>query len=216
MNYLCHYFVDANPSESPEYHLGLVLPDLARGQIKGLNKADFKKDNLLRGCYKHLQADKRFHHSHFFEVGSKQCIEFIKKLPFTNTIERKWFIGHVLFEMLLDRLLVQHFNDVAPSFYTQLKTIDEQLLNNFLVEFNCPDIARFMKGFNHFRTAAYIANYPDNNLFAYSLSRVMKRVGLPELSFSDKVVLMEGIEEIENTMFVNRQKLFLELKNIFE
>lgn len=216
MNYLCHFFIDANPDESPEYHLGLVLPDLARGQIKGLNKADFNKNNLLRGCKKHLIADKRFHHASFFELGSKQCIELIKKLPFTNTVERKWFIGHVLFEMLLDRLLVQHYPKVAPSFYDQLNQVDESILKNFLFEFGCIDPTRFMKGFNHFRLAAYIGNYPDNNLFAYSLSRVMKRVGLPELSFSDKVVLMEGIEEIENTMFVNRQELFLELKNIFE
>jgi hypothetical protein len=216
VNYLCHFFIDANPQESPEYHTGLILPDLARGQVFGLNKANFLENQILKGCQKHFQADKKFHHSTFFENGSKQCIDFIKKMPFTNKVERKWFIGHVLFEMLLDRLLVQHHLEVAPAFYQQIRSVDEQLLQQFLIDFKCPDPARFMRGFEHFRTAAYIGNYPDNNLFAYSLSRVLKRVGLPELSFSDKVVLMEGISEMENTMFVNRQKLFLELKNIFE
>lgn len=216
MNYLCHYFIDANPNEGPEYHLGLILPDLARGMISGLPKANFNESQILKGCQKHLLADKKFHHSQFFENGSKQCIELMKNLPFTQNLHRKWFVGHVLFEMLLDRWLVQHFTVVAPSFYSHLEAVSEDNLLAFLHKFNCPEPERFLRNYAHFCNSAYLANYPDNNLFAYSLSRVLKRVGLPELSFSDKVILMEGIVEIENTLFINRQSLFLELKNIFE
>jgi hypothetical protein len=62
----------------------------------------------------------------------------------------------------------------------------------------------------------YIANYPDNNLFAYSLSRVLMRAGLPALSFADKQILMEGVQELESGFFANRQALLYELKNVFE
>lgn len=179
------------------------------------NESAFFVD-LNEGCSKHLAADKRFHASLFFEKGSAQCLEVVKNLPFQETIQRKWFIGHILFEMLLDRLLVQHAPSVAPRFYSYMRQIEEQKLADFMNHHNCTDTVRFLRNFEHFRKVGYIANYTDNNLFAYSLSRVLMRAGLPPLSFADKHILMEGVQELESGFFANRQALLYELKNVFE
>jgi hypothetical protein len=42
------------------------------------------------------------------------------------------------------------------------------------------------------------------------------RAGLPALSFADKQILMEGVQELESGFFANRQALLYELKNVFE
>ena len=222
MNYLSHFYIDEQPQNSAAYHLGLILPDISRGLVKGLgrhtalgNESEFFI-NLNEGCCKHLAADKRFHASHFFEEGSAKCLDMVKQLPFQETIHRKWFIGHILFEMLLDRLLVQHLPIVAPRFYSYMNQIEETKLADFMNSHNCIDTVRFLRNFEHFRKVGYIANYPDNNLFAYSLSRVLMRAGLPALSFADKQILMEGVQELESGFFANRQALLYELKNVFE
>lgn len=222
MNFLSHFYIDEHPQKSAAYHLGLILPDISRSLVKGLGRhkslgieTAFFID-LNEGCSRHLAADKRFHASPFFEHGSAQCLEMVKQLPFQETIHRKWFIGHILFEMLLDRLLVQHVQTVAPRFYSFMRQIDESKLADFMNHHNCTDTARFLRNFEHFRKVGYIAKYPDNNLFAYSLSRVLMSAGLPSLSFGDKQILMEGVQELESGFFANRQALLYELKNVFE
>jgi hypothetical protein len=222
LNFLSHFYIDEQPHKSAAYHLGLILPDISRGLVKGLGRHptliienEFFMD-LNEGCRKHLAADKRFHASPFFEHGSAQCLEMIKQLPFQEIIHRKWFIGHILFEMLLDRLLVQHITIVAPRFYNYMRQIEENKLADFMNHHNCSDTVRFLRNFEHFRKVGYIANYPDNNLFAYSLSRVLMRAGLPPLSFADKQILMEGVQQLESRFFANRQALLYELKNVFE
>jgi hypothetical protein len=222
VNYLCHFFIDEDAAKSPAFHLGLILPDISRGLVSGLGRhpeawgdSQFNKD-LNKGCAFHLAADKRFHQSAFFEHGSSYCLQKVKEIPFSQELNRKWFIGHILFEMLMDRLLVQHMPILVSRFYNNLNLIDAADLREFMNIHHCKDTQRFLRNFEHFRQAAYIANYPDNNLFAYSLSRVMMRVGLPGLNFEDKQILITGIRELEEGVFANRQALFYELKKVFE
>ena len=222
MNYLSHFYIDEQAQKSAAYHLGLILPDISRGLVKGLgrhtalgNESEFFI-NLNEGCSKHLAADKRFHASHFFEEGSAKCLEKVKQLPFQETIHRKWFIGHILFEMLLDRLLVQHVPIVAPRFYSYMRQIEETKLADFMNSHNCIDTVRFLRNFEHFRKVGYIANYPDNNLFAFSLSRIILKAGLPALSLTDKIVLQECVWELEANRFKESQGVLFELKEVFK
>ncbi len=219
LNYLSHYYIHQN-GDNPLYSLGLVFPDLSRGFVKKpgvLNNSDYGSlSPLALGCQKHYEADKIFHGSPFFKWGTETCIEVLKKAKFQDQVDRRWFIGHVLFEMLLDRLLIRHNTQVGSDFYNDLNAVEIQDIQRFIDFHSNKETDRFLRFFEHFRKAAYIRNYPDNNLFAFSLSRIMMKAGLPELSLANKIVIQECVWDLEGDAFKNAQSILFELKDVFK
>ena len=196
------------------------MPDLGRGFVKSFKQTssidDFEFQNLYAGCSKHYEADKIFHASEFFKWGSKVCVDLLKVTPFQELVERRWFIGHVLFEMLLDRILVRHKPKVLSDFYENLNLADTQTLQKFFILNHSVDIEKFMNFFIHFRRVGYIKNYTDNNLFVYSLNRLFMRAKLPPLSLYDQVLMQECLLFLEDTEFKRVDELLLRLKQVFE
>ncbi|OYU94749.1 MAG: hypothetical protein CFE21_13745 [Bacteroidetes bacterium B1(2017)] len=219
MNFLSHFYIHQQ-GPNPLYSTGLVLPDLARGFVKHPGKLENTNYahllDLALGCRQHYLADKVFHGSEFFTWGTHQCTEVVKQAKFETQVERRWFIGHILFELLLDRILVRHQPQVAIDFYENLRLLQANELNEFISLHEHKEKDRFLKFFEHFRKAAYIHNYPDNNLFAFSLSRIIIRAGLPELSHADKIVLQECVWQLEANQFKNAQGILIELKEVFK
>lgn len=220
MNYLSHYYIYQDNKSNPLYTLGLVFPDLSRGFVSAAGKKDLPLhphlDPLVLGCRKHYEADKIFHACTFFEEGSHLCVEVLKKARFETEVPRRWFIGHILFELLLDRILVRHQPQVCIDFYNDLNALNREDLKEFIGLHAHKDQERFLKFFEHFCKAAYIRNYPDNNLFAFSLSRIILKAGLPALSLTDKIVLQECVWELEETRFKESQGVLFELKEVFK
>ncbi len=219
LNYLSHFYIH-QLGENPQYTSGLIFPDLARGFVKKpgilplpsyLHLEDFAK-----GCQQHYAADKIFHASDFFHWGTHQCTQIVKSAQFESDVQRRWFIGHILFELLLDRILVRHRPKVASDFYENLLKLDHLHLEEFISLHEHKEKDRFLRFFEHFRIASYIKNYPDNNLFAFSLSRIIMKAGLPQLTLIDKLVLQECVLELENSAFKNVQGILQELKEVFK
>jgi hypothetical protein len=219
MNYLSHFYVHQN-GNNPHYSLGLIFPDLSRGFVKLPGKLESSVYGNLHamaaGCMQHYQADKQFHASPFFEWGTHTCTQMLNNAKFTETVNRRWFMGHVLFEMLLDRLLINHQPQVGIDFYADLQELSLKDMQQFVSFHQHNDYDRFLRFFEHFRSVAYIQNYPDNNLFAFSLSRIMKKAGLAELSLPDKIVLQECVWDLESNAFKNVQSVLFELKEVFK
>lgn len=220
MNYLSHYFIYQEAESNPLYTLGLVFPDLSRGFVSAPGKKELNQhphlQDLVRGCRKHYEADKIFHGSHFFEEGAAVCVDVLKKARFDTDVQRRWFIGHILFELLIDRILVRHIPKVSDEFYADLNALNRADLKEFIQLHPHKDLERFLKFFEHFCKAAYIRNYPDNNLFAFSLSRIILKAGLPALSLADKIVLQECVWELEANRFKDAQTVLFELKEVFK
>jgi hypothetical protein len=118
--------------------------------------------------------------------------------------------------MLLDRILIRHKNQVGKDFYDDLNRVEIQSILTFIQLHPNKESERFIRFFEHFRKAAYIRNYTDNNLFAFSLSRIMMKAGLPELSLSNKIVVQECVWELEENAFKNAQSILFELKEVFK
>jgi hypothetical protein len=219
LNFLSHYFIH-HKIDNPYFNLGLILPDLARGSIKKFKTLNgefsINHEQLLNGSNSHLADDKKFHASHFFETGTSKCLDAIKSNTDLKNIERKWFLGHILFEMMMDRLLVRHYNGLGKQFYSDLNSIDIPELEGFLKNQGLIETEKLCRMFHYFRQAAYILNYTDNNLFGYSLSRVMMRAGLPEISFHERRDLMQVVIELEENWFGEVYSRIFEMKQIFE
>ncbi|MDP1727761.1 MAG: hypothetical protein Q8M15_13330 [Bacteroidota bacterium] len=219
MNYLSHFYIHQK-ANAPYFNTGLILPDLARGFVKSFKPRMFEKseemESLYQGCMQHYEADKIFHSSEFFNWGTQICIEELKQAKFQSAVERRWFIGHVMFEMFLDRVLVNHKKQVSHDFYDSLQLVNDQILNDFLKMNHARESEKLLHYFNHFRRVRYIINYSDNNLFVFSLSRVLVRAGLEGLSFYDKLILEESMSKLENGVFKDIYSLLLRLKQVFK
>lgn len=215
MNYFSHFWVDGI-ADNHHYNTGLILPDFARKQVKSfLNPPELNQVNyqfLHQGCLAHYRADKRFHPSPFFTNLLQQSSFLINQAPFTPMVHRKWFLAHILVELMLDRLLVKHNKSDLDSFYKSLNHVSTEELRAYLNIFNGVEIDAFIEHFVHFRSVQYIYFYADNIKFVYSLNRIMMRAGVGELSEHDQEVLLQVVLTFEQELSPQVPAIFHQLK----
>lgn len=221
MNYLSHFIVDRKEGEH-YFNTALILPDIAKRWVKTFHHPDSSilfstnQHSLLSGCLRHYQRDKQFHASSFFEHYQYVTNELLKSIPFTGTVHRKWFIAHILTELLIDRAFVKQFPHLVDAFYDSLCAIDDKELVGFLRLYGVEDTTDFFTFFDHFRSVRYIYYYADTNKFLYSLGRIMMRVGLADFNNTDSGLMLEVIQRIESTEMRDGEQLYAELMNVFK
>jgi hypothetical protein len=217
LNYFLHHILDAIPQN--HYHnLGLLLPDMAKhfvANFRHLHTHNMYHIQLATGCAQHLETDKRFHASSFFEHYSMLINQMLKNGNFSSSFKRKWFVAHVLFELMLDRAMVKTYPHLVDEMYDGLYQISISELQSFITANNCINVEIFIQRFEHFRDVAFIRYYTDNNKLIYSLDRVMQKVRLPMLQENDKQILMKIIVDLEKCYFAEGKKLLHEIKEIF-
>jgi hypothetical protein len=129
---------------------------------------------------------------------------------------RKWFLSHIIFEMLIDRLLVKHFPSACHSFYSDLDAIDTKILEEFVLRYSYKNIDQFMRNFKHFCEVKYLFAYVFNDSFVFSIARVYKQATTIEMSMSDRFFIKEFIIKIEQQYFYDPIIIIAELKKVFD
>lgn len=218
MNYFLHHAVDAI-QEDPYYNFGLLLPDLAKHHFASFRNLRYQGDlhsAIVRGCEQHINADKQFHASHFFESKLQKVKHYMSCMPFTNQFNRRWFVAHLLTELMLDRVLSKQRPDLLDSFYHSMSFIVEYDVESFFAYNNAREFVFFWQRFEHFRSVQYIRYYADNNKLIYSLERIMQRVGMPPLSKIDSDLMQNVIEAVEKDYFATQTPLLLQISSIFK
>jgi hypothetical protein len=219
LNFLLHYITDHQKGNS-YYNTGLIIPDLAKGAVVSFTHSPPIQHALLQqiheGSLQHIKTDKLFHASLFFEKYNNGFNQLLKQFPFSPALQRKWFIAHILFELMLDKVFVIFKPHLVKQFYADLLSIDNDYLHQYLVNLGAKDTVVFINRFNHFREVQYINYYTDNIKLLYSLNRIMLRVGLPELSKNDGELMLDVMNHIEKHYFANPVQIETELKAIFK
>lgn len=218
MNYFSHFFVDHIPGNH-EYNTGLLLPDVTRNWIKTFknhNSGSVSGEQFYRGCLTHYAADKQFHSSPFFKELFREAGIIINNSAFSSGLNRKWFLAHILLELMIDRILIGRFPELLDAFYFSLSHIKDGDLSVYLREqgMNEADTDYFFENFDHFRKVRYIYYYADNNKFVYSLNRIMMKAGVGELSEPDQAVLLNASLELEELLNKDVLMLIRKLKEI--
>ncbi len=218
MNYLSHFYLD-HVAGNPYFNVGLLLPDIAKDQVKTfkVTVSDLipVHKEIQLGCLRHYKSDKIFHASSFFMDNMHWINEELKNTAISNLVQRKWFIAHIMMELMVDRQIVKNEPAMVDDFYGNLLLVDEIQLNNYLLKFGAIDPENFIVRFNHFRTVKYIYYYADNNKFVYSLNRIMMRAGLQEMNQSDKSIMEKFIIEMETRYFSDYEKMKQNLIAVF-
>lgn len=201
MNYFAHFFVD-HKTQQHEYNTGLFLPDVARGFVSSFKtplpeNASLSAHEFWKGCQAHYQADKLFHGSSLFQSVLDTTNKLVNSAPFSAALNRKWFLSHIMSELMIDRILIKEDIHHLDMFYESLLAINDNELAAFLRSYHIKNEVVFLEHFNHFRKVKYIYYYTDNNKFVYSLNRIMIRAGVGAMSEHDQQVLLSLVDELE-------------------
>jgi len=197
MNFLSHYYF--YKSDDIYYNLGLVLPDLVRNisktHLRPLSTYDKKEHIALgNGSKAHIEGDRIFHQSEFFRVCETHIA---KQLNTKATWPRKWFFNHLLLEIGLDRVLMDHYPNLCQEFYTDLEQVDKQTLIEFLNLSGIKQYNEFAPGYERFVNFKFIFEYQYNEKIFFALSRVYLRTGITyEWTENDKMLFMEHLPGI--------------------
>lgn len=213
MNYFSHYFVDHLEGRH-EYNTGLLLPDITRKLVtrfKPNTNYTSSQFEYYKGCEAHYRGDKSFHGSAFFKWVLEQSNAVINDAPFSHSVQRKWFLAHILGELMIDRILVKQYPETLRGFYHSLDAISDRELSEYLQLNGMEKIGEFFDFFNHFRKVQYIYYYADNNKFVYSLNRIMMRAGVGELTEADQEVLLGVALQLEQVLSADTDKLVEQL-----
>src|SRR5699024_5241260 len=152
-NFLSHfYFTKDNPD--PYYSLGSVLPDLLKNHDSSIRinpekelerlKRNHDFMSLLAGWNLHIQIDRLFHSSDFFNTESsvlrKKLVPIFTRLPI-----RPFFLAHVGYELTLDSLLIHNKTIDTDDFYQRIKACSTDIITEFLIECGVENPSNFSK-----------------------------------------------------------------------
>lgn len=192
LNYLAHHFLYAE--DQTLFNVGLILPDLSR-RATGRRKVSLLEPsadpdwNLLQaGCEMHYEADAWFHDCHYFQRVSETMDKWFteKKNAGLFLEQRSWFLGHILAEMVLDRLIIDANPDALDHFYSDLKSADLTKICRYLKASGKIDTTPFEQMYKGFTESEFIRYYRDDAGLVESLSRLVQRTKQNGLSEEEK------------------------------
>lgn len=220
MNFLSHYYIRHQVAH-PHFTLGKILPDMLRpfGPANKIRHAanikapETEMEWLIKGTFTHLETDRIFHASDFFEQKTASIKQFIKAEKLFG--KYKFFYAHLLLELLLDRILVKHHNDVAPTFYRQLNEVNQATISGFFrykgLQFSDE---QFFRSLDRFTSSRYLFSYAENEGLTFALERTVNHVGLPVFGKSDKKTLINNLDELEATVAADYLSIFKKLEKV--
>lgn len=219
MNYFAHYFFDHQP-ENHYYNAGLLMPDFARvaDGAKRINiHLDFDGNlqptlhQLNKGSQQHYHTDARFHNSTFFKHQTSRLEVLFALHNFPRHNQRLWFLSHILFEVLLDRVLIQHHPQKLDEFYASLQNVQLDTVIEFLAHSGKEGKGRFSNFWNGFLESQYMQYYVKDESFLYSINRILQRAAQPELDLIQSEALLNIVHEMEKELPVQVSTLQQEL-----
>ena len=123
MNFFSHFMVD-HQIHRPNFNVGLIAPDLLRNFTPKHCKFDFVDfqqqtsnhahpnnpalHDFFSGCLQHIERDKEFHQSPFFQEAYQTLRESWRNTCLEFNIPKYWFSLHVLIEMMLDKYFIDN------------------------------------------------------------------------------------------------------------
>ena len=208
MNFIAHYYLEREHRRDWVV-VGVSTPDLvsiydrkARIKLNGLpadhEVLDPRKKDLLIGVRSHIEADKSFHSAPYFFEETTLLSGMLKEVIHPVEIKRTFFIAHILFELIIDKILVQKYPELLTEYYEHMENplIEEiDAFTGWLLKQDLPGYGTF---FDRFVKRRYLEDYTEWKNIIYVLKRVMGRVNLDmaEVFYQPQVIAcLEAYEQ---------------------
>ena len=116
--------------------------------------------------------------------------------------------------MLIDRLLLQHYPNLVHQFYKDLSALNAELYAEFMALHGIQINDKQLRRWEQFIASKYIVNYTCNQLFSFSIWRIMTNVGIPNVDRATVNELVELLQKLEESFFLDRYSLIFDLNQI--
>jgi hypothetical protein len=178
-------------------HSILTLNKLLNSQNGSIHLKDF-----FLGMDTHIQRDKSFHESIFFNSVYNDTHPIIEEAFNKALIPRFWFALHVLIEMQLDQFLIQSNPKTLDLFYSELNQLNAQMLEDFLHSIDHQDPLKFKSGFQRFLDSQFLIKYTEHHGIIYGLNRIYHQVGIQtqEWNANQYAILFPVLENIASSI----------------
>lgn len=189
MNFLAHYYFDGK-AQAPYYNLGLILPDLmgmvSRGwKLKKQHLSAFANADhhaLAEGVKGHLLMDEWFHETAFFYQAQAQVKAVLTASGIGYPPYRVSFLSHIMLEIMVDRLIVQHYPHLVHRFYYELGQTSLSQIKRFFLKTGLPYNEGFGAFFPQFVSKQYAFRYTNDQAFIHSINQIAGRVSQPSFT----------------------------------
>ncbi|MEM6631205.1 MAG: hypothetical protein AAF694_16100 [Bacteroidota bacterium] len=208
MNFISHYFLDRDKTSS-FFFVGVSTPDLisnfdSRIRLKESklpliveNDASEMELRFYQGVLRHFDVDKRFHSSQFFRQETRYLSSTLKRTFPDDSVNRGFFVAHILLELILDRVLIRRHNELLFSFYKHFdKTeIDELVaLTEWVSQKKLPGYGEFLE---KFAEKQFLYRYVDMRYLLRVIRKILNKVGINQHDYIRKPQFLNLMHEYE-------------------
>lgn len=224
MNFIAHFFLDR---ENPEsfFAIGAATPDLLsiynptlrikKHHVKDLDLNVLTEPDLilLDGVNRHFHADAVFHTSNFFHRETKWLSKQLERRLPENAVPRKYFIAHILLELILDKALIQDHPGLLEDYYRHFDDSPSEQVRLSTQKVSQHDLPNYERFLAKFRENRYLYHYQRWDHIVFVLKKIMEKVGIDEGNFTGHQEFGGLMEEFESRIRESYEQVFAEISN---
>ena len=208
MNFLTH----ALPIlDQPHLVAGTALPDLLRVTdrklrvrrkmaVQAQQSDDSQLQQLAAGILRHIDDDQWFHTTAaFVEVNLQLAVQLRERLPGDRGF-RPMFLGHILIEIFLDAVWLEHSPELAGRYYEIFSSLPGEVIEDQTSKILGRSTAPLAATWQRFGESRFLYDYADPTSLLVRLNQVMRRVKLRELPESLLPWLAAARELVESRL----------------
>lgn len=222
MNFIAHYFLDHTNPES-YFAIGAATPDLLSiyNPALRIKKHHLKPENqsftveqrmFLAGVKRHFLADALFHSSEFFSKETARITQGMNESLAHVEIPRKFFLAHILVELILDRVIMRDHPNIIVDYYHHFditSMAEVKRTTEFVAGHDLPNYGHFL---NKFKENRYLLHYLEWDHIAFVVKMILKRVGIESHTFIESPGFFELLAVYESGLLLRYPSLFTEMK----
>ena len=155
---------------------------------------------LASGIKQHLDDDHWFHSTQgFLEISTDMSILFRQIFTHDETA-RVGFLGHIVTELLLDRVLIEQNPGLIDEYYAAFSEIDPLQTEIATNKMTTKETDKLKLWLAQFSKEAFLRDYLDSQRMLVRLNQVMNRVKLQPLPVETISVLNTGRKIVEKRL----------------
>jgi hypothetical protein len=143
---------------------------------------------LWKGIEQHYADDSFFHSFSFFKNGMVRIEEEMKDSTRLNELKRKYLISHVLYELILDHMILERQSEIVSDIYTKLAEVEVLELKKFLENIigKNEEIGLFLDSYGRFLNRRFLNFYAVESNLIKSLHMVSGKIS--QWEYEEKIV----------------------------
>lgn len=214
MNFLSHFYLDRQSTDSL-FVSGTCTPDLMSifnrtMRVKHHSQViPLGSETFYQGVLRHYAADKAFHSCDFFLEESHNIALFLRKSFPSEQVHRTFFVGHVLVELLIDKILIGQDERLVGDFYAHLEVVSPQTLSQTTQHFVTQPLLGYEAFLQRFIQNRYLFHYSKYEYIIFVLKQIVSRVGISQTTFMDSPTFLDYLMEYEKELIPKVENLFV-------